>query len=248
MLDVFHRFRDSERKISLRLLLLAFVITGHFALGQGFATNTYTASSEEFANPERGFYFQADSYASKPSSVPANLASYRINGKNSPGNIYTAKISLLLRLFYLDTFVNAPVSSNFLNSIQTDFNSIRAQGAKAIVRFAYNQDQTRPFAEPSKTRILEHIEQLKPLLKQNSDVIAVLQQGFIGAWGEGYYTDLFYTGGQATAQNWMDRAEVLAALLAALPKERMVQVRTPQLKQKFVHGPTASTSSAPQLA
>ena len=177
--------------------------------------------------------------------LSANLASYRINGKSSPGNTYTAKISLLLRLFYLDTFVNAPISANFLSSIQTDFNSIRAQGAKAIVRFAYNQDQTRPFAEPSKTRILEHIEQLKPLLKQNSDVIAVLQQGFIGAWGEGYYTDIFYTDGKATAQNWMDRAEVLNALLAALPAERMVQVRTPQMKQKFVHGPSASTSSAP---
>ena len=221
------------------------MVTGHFAFGQGFATNTYTVSSEDFANPERGFYFQADSYASAPSSVPANLASYRINGRNSPGNTYTAKISLLLRLFYLDTFVNAPISSDFLDSIQTDFNSIRAQGSKAIVRFAYNQDQISPFAEPSKARILAHIEQLKPLLKRNRDVIAVLQQGFIGAWGEGYYTDIFYTAGQATAQNWLDRADVLNALLAALPADRMVQVRTPQMKQKFVHGPTAPTGAAP---
>ena len=231
--------------VGFRALVIAIMLSAAFAFGQGFATNTYTVSGEEFANPERGFYFQADSYASKPSSVPASLASYRINGKSSPGNAYTAKISLLLRLFYLDTFVNAPISSNFLGAIQTDFNSIRAQGAKAIVRFAYNQDDSRPFSEPTKTRILQHIEQLKPLLQQNSDVIAVVQQGFIGAWGEGYYTDLFYTGGQATSQNWVDRAEVLAALLAALPKERMVQVRTPQLKQKFVYGPTASTAVAP---
>lgn len=231
--------------LNLRVLLLALMVTGHFAFGQGFATNTYTVSTEDFANPERGFYIQADSYASAPSSVPANLASYRVTGRNSPGNTYTARISLLLRLFYLDTFVNAPISSNFLNSIQTDFNSIRAQGSKAIVRFAYNQDQTSPFAEPSKARILAHIEQFKPLLKQNSDVIAVLQQGLIGAWGEGYYTDIFYTGGAATAQNWIDRADVLNALLAALPANRMVQVRTPQMKQKFVYGPTAPTSSAP---
>jgi hypothetical protein len=132
-------------QIRFQALLFAFMVTGHFVFGQGFTTNTYTVSTEDFANPERGFYFQADSYASAPSSVPANLASYRINGKSSPGNTYTAKISLLLRLFYLDTFVNAPISSNFLNSIQTDFNSIRAQGCKAIVRFAYNQDQTSPF-------------------------------------------------------------------------------------------------------
>ena len=226
------------------ILFLGCLLSASFAFGQNFATNTYTVSTEDFANPERGFYIQADSYASAPSAVPANLASYRINGKSSPGNTYPAKIALLLRVFYLDTFVNAPISTNFLSAMQTDFDSIRAQGCKAVVRFAYNQDQTSPFAEPTKARILAHIAQLQPVLKQNADVIAVLQQGFIGAWGEGYYTDIFYTGGQATAQNWLDRADVLNALLAALPAERMVQVRVPQQKQKHVYGPTASTSSA----
>ena len=226
-------------------LLLAFTLTARIALGQGFATNTYTVSTEDFANPERGFYIQVDSYASAPSAVPSTLANYRINGKSSPGNTYTARISLLLRLFYLDTFVDAPISVSFLNAIQADFDSIRAQGCKAVVRFAYNKDQIRPFAEPSKPRILSHIDQLKPLFKRNADVIAVLQQGLIGAWGEGYYTDVFYTGGQATVQNWNDRIEILNALLAALPAERMIQVRIPQIKQKFVYGPTAPTSSAP---
>ena len=215
---------------------------------QDFATNTYTVSTEDFANPERGFYIQADSYASAPSAVPGSLANWRANGRNSPGNTYTAKISLLLRLFYLDTFVNAPISSNFLSSIQADFDSIRTQGCKAVVRFAYNQDQTRPFSEPSKAQILAHIAQLKPLLRRNADVIAVLQQGFIGAWGEGYFTDNFYTNGVATAQNWLDRAEVLNALLDALPPQRMIQVRVPQQKQKHLYGTAASTSVAPLSA
>ena len=232
---------------ALGILVFTFTLGSawNVAFGQSLVTNFYTVSSDDFANPERGFYIQADSYASAPSPVPSNLAGYRINGKSSQGNTFTAKISLLLRVFYLDTFTNAPISSNFLISIQTDFNSIRAQGDKAVVRFAYNQTTTRPFGEPTKARILAHIEQLKPLLKKNSDVIAVVQQGFLGAWGEGYYTDIFYTSGHATAQNWIDRADMLNALLAALPPERMIQVRTPQMKQKFVHGPTAPTGSAP---
>ena len=201
---------------------MALLLCGFCTFGQDFATNTYTVSTEDFANPERGFYIESDTYASAPTAVSANLASYRINGKNSPGNTYNAKISLLLRLFYLDTFVNAPISTNFLNSIQADFDSIRAQGCKAVVRFAYNQDQTSPYNEPSKARILAHIAQLEPLLKKNADVIAVVQEGFIGAWGEGYYSDIFYTGGQATTQNWLDRANVLNALLAALPMQRMI--------------------------
>jgi uncharacterized protein DUF4832/uncharacterized protein DUF4874 len=225
-------------------MVFAACVTNSVA-GQNLVTNLYTTSTEDFANPERGFYIQADNYASAPSVVPGNLAAYRINGKSSPGNTYTAKISLLLRLFYLDTFTNSPISSNFLNAIQADFNSIRAQGDKVIVRFAYNKDTTRPFDEPTKARILSHIEQLGPLLKANSDVVAVLQMGMIGAWGEGYYTDVFYTNGQATAQNWLDRNEVLNAELAALPAERMIQVRVPQFKQKYVYGPSAPTSVAP---
>ena len=69
-----------------------------------------------------------------------------------------------------------------LNSIFAD---IREAGVKAIIRFAYNQGPY-PDSEPdaSKAQILRHIEQLAPLLQNNADVIAWLEAGFIGAWGE----------------------------------------------------------------
>jgi hypothetical protein len=227
------------------LAIICWVMMIDSLAAQSFVTNTYTVSDEDFANPERGFYLHTETRASAPSDLPANLASFRITGRSDPNNAYTAKLSLVLRVIYLDTFVDAPISTNFLNALQADFDFLRAQGFKAIVRFAYNQDTTRPFNEPTKARILEHIEQLTPLLRRNRDIIAVLQQGFIGAWGEGYYTDIFSTAGQAfTAQNWTNRADVLNALLAATPKERMVQVRVPQQKQKHLYGVAAPTSSA----
>jgi hypothetical protein len=34
-------------------------------------------------------------------------------------------------------------------------------------------------------------------------------------------------------------------LLDALPKDRMIQVRTPQIKQKYIYGPSATATSAP---
>jgi hypothetical protein len=81
-------------------------------------------------------------------------------------------------------------------------------------------------------------------------VIAVLQQGFIGIWGENYYTDYFGDAsgngaGKLLDSNWTDRKELIKSLLDALPKDRMVQVRTPQMKQKFVFGPQAPASSPP---
>ena len=213
---------------------------------QTLFTNTYTIATDDFANPERGFYLHTETRASAPSPVPATLANLRLNGSRDPNNAYIAKITLVLRVIYLDAFIQSPISSNFLNTLHTDLASIRSQGAKAIVRFAYFQTAQRPFPEPNKARILEHIGQLAPVLRRHRDVIAVLQQGFIGAWGEGYYTDVFSTAGQTfTAQNWADRAEVIDALLNALPPERMIQVRVPQQRQKFLHGPTAPTSTAP---
>ncbi len=75
-----------------------------------------------------------------------------------------------------------------------------------------------------------------------------MQLGFIGIYGENYYTDYF---GDASAsgqgklldQNWTDRTDVLRALLKALPADRMVQVRTPQLKEKYVYGTSANVNS-----
>jgi len=44
-------------------------------------------------------------------------------------------------------------------------------------------------------------------------------------------------------KNWQNRSEVLKALLDALPKERMIQVRIPQMKQRYVYGANAGTNA-----
>ena len=94
---------------------------------QTLVTNTYTVATEDFANPERGFYLHTETRASAPSPVPANLANLRLNGSRDPNNAYIAKLSLVLRVFYLDSFTNAPISSNYLNTIHADLASIRNQ-------------------------------------------------------------------------------------------------------------------------
>jgi len=60
-----------------------------------------------------------------------------------------------------------------------------------------------------------------------------MQEGFIGTWGEWYYTtnyasplDQSVNSAQQTARN-----TISAALLDALPSTRMIQLRTPGYKQ-----------------
>ena len=54
---------------------------------------------------------------------------------------------------------------------------------KMIPRFAYNFGPTGA-PDASTDRILEHLEQLRPALVANQDVIAFVEAGFIGTWGE----------------------------------------------------------------
>jgi hypothetical protein len=132
----------------------------------------------------------------------------------------------------LDDYRYKALDSAFIAKLQTGLNAARAAGIKVILRFAYNASVS---ADASKSRILGHITQLKPLFTQNADVIAVMQAGFIGAWGEWHSS----TNG---LENNTDRKAILDALLAALPSSRSVQVRTPMYKAN-IYGTTALAST-----
>jgi hypothetical protein len=143
----------------------------------------------------------------------------------------------------MESFIQSDISSTYLDNIQSDFNNIRIAGLKCIVRFAYSNNQNNVGSiDANKAQILAHIAQLKPVLQANSDVILVVQAGFIGTWGEWYFTDHFgYP--NPTATDFQNRKEVLEALLAALPSSRMVQIRRPHLKQTLYSRTTAITES-----
>jgi len=145
--------------------------------------------------------------------------------------------------------------------MQTDFDAARAAGVKLIPRFAYTDNVNTgscgswicpPYGDAPKSQILAHIEQVGPILKKNRDVIAAIQMGWIGVWGEQYYTDYFGDASQGpnfklTDTNWADRIEVLEAFLAATPSDRMIQARYPQMKQRAIYGISAPTNSAALL-
>ncbi len=223
----------------------------------------YSISNEDFANPERGFY--RATYTSASNYTPLllkNLVSYR--GGNTPQSAnYSTKSTLVYRNFVLNDFVNSDISREFLENIQTDFNTVESAGFKMIVRFSYtitpnsgncpDGNVCPPYGDASKERVLAHISQLSPILTSNSHLIAALQMGFIGIWGENFYTDYFGDSSENGVnkklidENWQDRIDVLKALLDATPKTMMIQVRYPQMKQRFVYGINAPTSSAALL-
>ena len=166
-------------------------------------THTYTYSDAPILNPERGFFTPYE----LPS--PAGFSSVRITGNT------LAHLNI-----YLNDYRESDLPKELLDGLQTNFDDIREAGIKVIIRFAYNKGPY-PDSEPdaSKSQILIHIEQLTPLLQTNADVIAWVEAGFIGAWGE-WHTS---TNG---LDNIQDKQEILNAILIAIP-DRYVQVRYP---------------------
>lgn len=166
-------------------------------------SHAYTYSEAFLLNPERGFFTPYK----LPS--PAGFSAVRITGN-----------TLVQLNIHLNDYRESDIPEDFLNGLQTNFDDVREAGVKAIVRFAYNQGPY-PDSEPdaSKAQILRHIEQVTPLLQKNTDVIAWVEAGFIGAWGE-WHTS---TNG---LDNITDKRDILNALLAAIPN-RFVQVRYP---------------------
>jgi hypothetical protein len=215
---------------------MKFLITALFGLltfsvgAQSTTTFNYATNSTAINNPERGFYRHTEVHSTNYTGLDqTTLNSYK-----------SSNTTLLLRVFYLENFITSPISSSYLNAMQADFNKIRIAGLKCIVRFAYS-DNTNGKLDASKAQILAHIAQLKPLLVSNVDIISSMQAGFIGTWGEWYYTDYF--GMNPNATDYANRKEVVDALLSALPDSRMVQIRTPSLKQKTYNSTTALSQS-----
>jgi len=59
-----------------------------------------------------------------------------------------------------------------------------------------------------------------------------VQMGFVGGYGEWYYTDWFGNKGITTTQNLLDRKSIINTFLSELPRTRFVQLRTPKIKRK----------------
>ena len=194
-------------------------------------TQAYTASTENITNPERGQYryTTGKSVGTFNPLNQATLAGYKTN----------EKITLIWRAFYLDAFKTTLISADFLTKIQTDFTTMRAAGVKCILRFCYTNIDG---SDATKAQMLAHIEQLKPITMANEDVISNLEAGFIGNYGEWYYSANFGTE-NLTAQNLADRLEIGLKIMELTPN-RMVAFRTPYIQRQIGGAATVTTSTA----
>lgn len=173
------------------------------------AIGSYAEATGDVLSPERGYSDDVDLTA------PEDYSWVRTNGSS------VARAFVLLA-----PFVNGPISASFLSTLQTGFDDVRASHIKVILHFAYTMTGG---ADATKAIILQHIQQLAPLLAKNADVIAVMSAGFIGDYG-GWYNS------SHNLDNPTDELAVLSALFTALPTSRSINVHTPMQKDALYPG------------
>jgi hypothetical protein len=176
-------------------------------LALGDVTKKFAASEEEFPNPERGL-----------------MVFINLTEKHDLAYLREKQVTLVFANVNLAAYRGGPIAADFLAKIDQGFQRVRNAGLKLVLRFTYSGNTGDPDAP--KAVVLQHVGQLKPLLQAHGDVLAALQAGFIGAWGE-------WHGSMHGNDDPAVRREVVQALLDVLPPSRMVQLRTPAFKQNL---------------
>lgn len=210
-----------------KLLLLLILFFSVESLSQT-TINAYQASNEVIFNPDRGF-----SKFSETNPEP-NYSQLSLSTLNSYKNSVD-KISVIYRGFYLPYVETIP--QTYLNKMQIDFDRLRQSGLKVIVRFAYTRSTSCTECQPTKSIILSHINQLSNVININKDVISMIQAGFIGAYGEYYYTNSTEFGDENylnyTTNQWNNRKEVFDLMLSKFDISIPIQLRYPYAKIKM---------------
>lgn len=196
-------------RIGLLILFMAVTTTMAMAQHGDLALVEYAQSLENFPNPERGFFSYTETF---PGFAPLDATTLRQHRAQNR--------TMIWRLYTIRAFRETDITQAFLDQMTADFQAMREAGVKCILRFRYSTSIGE--ADAPLSRVLSHIQQLRPVLQANYDVIAVANAGFIGAWGEWHSS----TNNLTTISN---SRSILFAMIDAVP-ERSVQVRYPKAK------------------
>lgn len=209
-------------------------------------TLTYSRDDvTDFLNPERGWMDrrarQDSRFANARSTTgdPYNTAytviwteTFGTPWNGSPGG----------NPFRLDNYKNSSLPQSLLDELPNWFQAARTAGIKLKIRFMYNYDENG--TDTTLVRMQEHIQQLAPVINANRDVIAIMDAGFWGRWGEwngqwdsqnGIQLHLRATSASTTPwwqEPWKSaRRALMQTLLDEIHPDIMIGMRNPRADQ-----------------
>ncbi|MDE6141398.1 MAG: DUF4832 domain-containing protein, partial [Bacilli bacterium] len=168
----------------------------------------YSESLKELNNPERGFY----------EPIGINMQENDNKVLNPKNNLIHLRVGIGAFSSKVNGESDIKFTDNMLASLDQTLKNIKSNGGSVIIRFAYDNFNGTKDLEPSLEMILTHITQLKELFEKNSDVIAYVELGFFGPWGEMHSSKI------CTKEN-VNKA--IDAMFTSVPQNIKIGVRTP---------------------
>ena len=186
----------------------------------GYQMITYSIdTNSNIENPDRGWYKEISNSAS----------GYQY--------LYGTGYSMAMIYVRLDNYRSGSLPQSFLDALRKNLSNARSSGVKIVLRFAYNRDGTSPDA--SYTTVTQQLNQLAPILSEYSDVISVLQTGFIGSWGE------WHGSTNNLIKDVSNRHGIMTALMQNTPATMMVDFRAPWMVAQYQNQVLGTTSDVP---
>ena len=176
-----------------------------------------------FKNPERGFTEEFNGKVTEKNP-------YRI--KNEIDDDWGAEdcMTLPVVLYNLGNYKSQDLPEAILKGFDEDMKELRQRGLKCVLRFAYTEEESDK-TDATPEWVKRHLEQLKPHLSANADVIYVIEAGFVGVWGEWYYSKNY---GNETQHVTANRRKVIEYLFENAPSDRFILFRYPMIKTEYL--------------
>jgi len=202
----------------IRSALALVPVVWAFSASAAPVSATFTPTSADLPNPDRGFY----SWVGSDLITDFDIGSVR--------SAYSKGQRLVHAPVSLKPYRQSDIPSSVLNTLGIRLEAIRAEGMKAELLFAY--DFTEGGNDATASQIARHLEQLKPVLAAHAEAIPYLRAGFIGAWGEWHSSKSGNSCGYHSGDTPCDVADanrliVRDALLANVPATTQIAFRYP---------------------
>ncbi len=181
----------------------------------------YQPSNEIIANPERGFFWQRFTLENNPVTVEDLRMAREQHYVTTIRGVYDIR-----------GYRDRPFPQSVLDQFDRDCEIYRQAGSKVMPLFFYSKDFIDRQSSDAKLEIItQQINQLKPLIEKNKDVIAVWYAGFVGPYGEWWGSEHMSPDSKSINQN---SRKILTQLLTVVPKERAVMLRRLHFKRQFL--------------
>lgn len=180
----------------------------------------YENDTTSFPNPERGWFIFSEL---KPNVVTNenNWATEELLDKYFKQGYRLAK-----HVTRIPTNTD-PIPQEYLDKLEAETSLFRKKGMKIFYRFNYNWIHSFGNDDAPTYVTFNHLEQLKPFFERNKDVLAWLEMGFIGFWGEMHSSTQGHN--RPKYQGLTESGKkILYKALDVFPKDRFVGVRYPE--------------------